>query len=205
MNTAPIDPKNVTRNAWRESMQDGLLEFFFGFYFITIAALLQSHLMGLMVLLIIFTPAILKRLKARYTYPRIGYVEFPVKEASPGPWIVALLAAAVAVPILVVILTGAAHEPRLWYKWTPLFAGILLGGLLFPMGIKTGLVRFHVMAALALIGSIGFGLLTLPGKLDYVSLYLMALGALSAVWGGITFLVFLRRNPVQPEAARHGR
>ena len=110
------------------------------------AALLQSPLIGLLALLTVFTPTILKRLKARTTYPRPGYGEFPARDASPGAWIFALLAASVAIPIL--------HEPARVHILT-LLSVVESADFLFVMR-QTGLTKGNLSSHMGKLEAAGY-------------------------------------------------
>jgi hypothetical protein len=61
------------------------------------------------------------------------------------------------------------------------------------------LLRFYVMAGLALAVTMVTPFVNLAGKMDNIALYLFVMGAILAPWGAVIFVNFLRNNPVQAE------
>jgi len=204
MNQSPIDANVIARKAWRDSLQDGLVELAAGIGMLFLSLLIQSRTIVFVVLLSIFGPLLMKRLKERYTYPRIGYVAFPEKSQKQGPIMVLLLGAAIVVIALVIILVGKAGEPHAWYRWTTFLPAILFQGAFLPMAVKSGIKRFYVISVLTLLLGAGAALLELPGNMDNLWVYLMTMGAILTVWGAVLLLTFLRRYPIRAEEAPDG-
>ena len=203
MNQSPIDAKTIARKAWRDSLQDGLVELGAGIGMLFLSILIQSRTMGFVFMLAIFGPLLMKRLKERYTYPRIGYVTFPEKSQKQGPIMVLLLGAAVVVIALVIILVGKAGEPHAWYRWTTFLPAILFQGAFLPMAVKSGIKRYYVISVLTLLLGVGAALLELPGNMGNLWVYLMTMGAILTVWGTILLITFLRKYPVRVEETQH--
>ncbi len=203
MNQTLADEKNIARKAWQDSLQDGLIELSAGIGMLFLSLLLQYRTMGFVVLVAIFGPLLMKRLKERYTYPRVGYVTFPEKSQKQGLIMVLLMGVAVVVTALVIVLVGKAGEPHAWYRWTTFLPAILFQGAFLPVAVKSGIRRYYVISALVLLLGAGAALLELPGNMDNLWVYLMTIGAILTVWGAILLIIFLRKYPVQVEEAQN--
>lgn len=197
-----LDVRTITQNAVRDSLQDGLMEFFLGIYFLLTGVLIQADLTTLFILLIFFAPAVLKRMKERFTYPRIGYVKFTEEDRNAGRKVLAALLAAVIALGLVLFLRRNDDFARTLYQWVPLIPAFVLIFVLVATGQRSGLKRFYVMGALALAVGLLIPFVNLPGKMDNIALYLFVMGAILLPWGAIIFVNFLRNNPVQVEEAQ---
>lgn len=203
MNQTLVDEKTIARNAWRDSLQDGLYELTSGVGLLFIALLLQSEAMGFVVIVAIFMPALVKRLKERYTYPRLGYVGFPESSKNFGREMLAALGIAIALIALLIVATGGINESWGWNKWLPLLPALLFQAAFLPLANRSGIKRYYLLAGLALLLGVVFTLPTLPGRTDNLSLYLFAIGTVLAIWGAILLITFLRRYPVQAEEAQN--
>lgn len=197
-----IDTQTVARNAVRDSLQDGLMELFLGAYFLLTGLLLQADISALFILLMVFAPAAFKRMKERYTYPRIGYVKFTEADRNVGRKILTALVAAVIAIGLVLFLRRDDDWTHNLYKWVPLLPALILFIVFAATGHRSGLMRYYVMAALALAVGLIIPFTDLPGKMDSIALYLFAMGAILLLWGAIIFANFLRNNPVQEEPSQ---
>lgn len=196
---ANLDAKTIARNVWQDSMRDGLMEMLLGLYFLLTGIVIYADMSAMFIIFMAFFPALAKKIKERYTYPRIGYVKFPEHEKSPGRRILAALLAAVIAVAMVVVLAQAGEKTQALYKWVSLLpALILVAGLSF-MGQKTGFVRFYAMAAFALVVGVIVPFADLPRKLDNIALYMLVVGPVFFVLGTAIFLHFLRTYPIRTE------
>lgn len=191
-----LDHKTVERNAMRDSLQDGLMELFLGGYFLLTGMLIQADMSALFVLLMIFLPTLLKRAKERFTYPRIGYVKFSDADRDIGRKALVALVFAVLLIGLVVFLRRHDDWTETLYRWVTLLPALLLLFVLVATGQRSGLMRFFVMAALALAAGLVIPFVRLPEKMDNIALYLLIMGGVLLPWGAVIFANFLRKNPL---------
>jgi glucose uptake protein GlcU len=196
---ANLDAKTIARNLWQDSMRDGLTEMLLGLYFLLIGIVIQADMSALFIIFMAIFPALAKKMKERFTYPRIGYVKFPEHEKSPGRRILAALLAAVIAVALVVILARSGEKTQALYQWIPLLPALVLAAAFSFMAQKTGFARHYAMAAFALIVGVIVPFVDLPGKMDNIALYLLAVGLVFLVWGAAIFLHFLRTYPIRAE------
>jgi hypothetical protein len=196
-----LDLKQVERNLFRDYMQDGLMEMMLGGLFFFLGLLLpRGGLVAWVVLLIVFSAPLLQRLKKRFTYPRTGYVELRQGDPGPIPWFVlgSLVLGLVAL-VVVLIATGVIADPGRWYRWMPVFFGIWLAGIFLGLGVQVRLVRYYLVAGVALAGGPLAALVPMSEKLANIGLCFAAVGAALLVSGIVAFVRFLRRNPIPAE------
>jgi hypothetical protein len=197
-----IDLKQVERNLLRDFLQDGLTEMLFGACFLFLGLLLPQHggLVVFPILLLAFSAPLTMGLKKHFTYPRTGYVAFRQVDPGPVPWFVlgSLVLGLVAL-VAVLVTAGVIADPGRWYRWMPIFFGIWLSGMFLGLGLQVRLVRYYVVAGVALVGGPLAALLPLSGKLANIGLFFAAVGVVLLAWGVLAFVRFLRIHPVPAE------
>lgn len=198
-----IDLKQIERNVFRDYCQDGLVDMMFGAYFLFVGLLLPTGSVApFIVLSIVFFAPLLRGLKNRFIYPRTGYVELRQGDPGPVPWfILGSLVLGLIVLVAVLIAAGVIAQPAQWYRWMPIFFGIWLAGIFLGLGLSVRLVRYYVVAGVALAGGPIFALLPLARKLENIGLFLAAVGAVLLAWGVVAFARFLRKYPLPAEGA----
>lgn len=196
-----IDLKQVERNLFRDFLQDGLADMLLGTYFFFLGLLLPTGgLVVWVILLIVFSPLLLARLKRRFTYPRTGYVE--LRQGDPGvlPWFVlGSLVLGLMALVIVLIAAGVIADPGRWYRWMPVFFGIWLAGMFLGLGLQVRLVRYCVVAGVALASAPLAPLVPMSEKLANVGLCFAAVGAVLLAYGVFAFIRFLHRHPLPAE------
>jgi len=197
--------ERIRREAHHELHRDGLTEIAAGVFLFIVAlavgrpAFYWTYLVGLVVL----GPG-LRRLRSRYTYPRIGFAELPSEDRrrlgrGMALWVVgAFLVVAAGLALL-----GAFTDHLAWRRAAPALAGLLFSGGFLYLAQQSGLKRVY---ALAVASAVSGGLLAWPGigpRIEgaYASLrvwaVLMALLCLAV--GGLAFRRFLRETPISEE------
>ena len=198
---ASLDTKTIARNVWQDSMRDGLMEMLLGIYFLLTGIVIQADMSALFIVFMVFIPALVKRMKEWFTYPRIGYVKFPEHEKSMGRRIAAALIGAVVAIGMVVFLASENEKTQALYQWVPLLPALILAASLTVTAQRTGFARYYVMAAFALVAGLAVPFVDLPRKMDNIALYLMIIGPIFFLWGAVVFLNFLRTYPIRAEEA----
>jgi hypothetical protein len=195
-----IDLEQIECNIFRDYFQDGLVDMMFGAYFLFIGLGLAGGTALFIVFPIVFFAPLLRGLKKRFTYPRTGYVELRQGDPQALPWFVlgSLVLGLVAL-VAVLIAVGVIAQPDQWYRWMPIFFSICLAGIFLGLALRVGLVRYYVVAGVALAGGPTFALLSLPGKLENLGLFLATVGAVFLAWGVGAFVRFLREYPLPAE------
>ena len=195
-----VDLKRIERNVWRDYCQDGLADILLGAYLLMVGLFLVGDNAAFVVFPIIFYLPLLQALKKRFTYPRIGYVE--LRQGDPRPLPAVILGSAVlglVALVAVLIAAGVLTQPASWYRWMPIPFGIWLAGVFLGLGLRVGLLRYYVVAVVALASGPIFALLPLTGKIENLGLFLAVVGFVPLAWGALAFARFLRQNPVMAE------
>ncbi len=196
-----VDLDKVERRAWRDTFQDGLVEILVGLFLVLYAGVWSTPLMTVLIFLtLFFGPKVAEKLKKRYTYPRIGYVQLPSEEGSQMARGMALyITIVISVVVALIFIFGDIDGPYQWTRWVPFGGSLLFCGGFIYLASKTGAIRYYVFIAL----SVGFGLLAVllyPESYKAgMTFYLLALGSVLILWGGILFTQFLRRYPLSGE------
>jgi hypothetical protein len=198
MNTT-LEPKSVERNVLQDYFRDGLMELSVGAYLLFTGILMQAEMSSMFILVIVFAPLLVKRAKERFTYPRVGYVKFTEAGRSTGQKILVMLVGVVVAFALMLFFSRGGDKAQVLYRWMPLLPALLFQAALIPIGMKSGLVRYYVLAGLALAVGLAIPLIDLPGKLDSIALYLMSTGPIFLIWGMVIFANFLQTYPVRAE------
>ena len=198
-----IDLKQIERNIFRDYLQDGLVDMMFGVYFLFFGLkLLGGSVLPFIILLMVFFVPLLRGLKKRFTYPRAGYVELRQGDPWPVPWfILGSFVLGLIALVVVLIAAGVIAQPAQWYRWMPICFGIWITGIFLGLGLSVRLVRYYVVAGVALAGGPTFALLPLAGKLENIGLFLAVVGAVLLAWGVVAFVRFLRKYPLPTEGA----
>ena len=198
-----IDLKQIERNIFRDYLQDGLVDMMFGVYFLFFGLkLLGGSVLSFIILLMVFFVPLLRGLKKRFTYPRAGYVELRQGDPWPVPWfILGSFVLGLIALVVVLIAAGVIAQPAQWYRWMPICFGIWITGIFLGLGLSVRLVRYYVVAGVALVGGPTFALLPLTRKLENIGLFLAVVGAVLLAWGVVAFVRFLRKYPLPTEGA----
>jgi hypothetical protein len=184
-----FDVKQIERNVFRDYCQDGLADMVFGASCLFWGLLLLVGSGGFVIFPMVFFAPLLKGLKKRFTYPRTGYVE--LRQGDPGPVLgfsLGSLVLGLVALVAVLIAAGVIADPAQWYRWMPIFFGIWLAGILLGLGLSVDLMRYSVVAGVALAG----------GPIS-IGLFCAALGSVLLAWGVVTFVRFLREYPLPAE------
>jgi hypothetical protein len=193
-----IDIKRIERNVFHDYFQDGLSDILMGGYFLLIGLVLPvGSVAPLVVFIVLFFAPVLRGLKKRFTTPRTGYVELRQGDPQALPWFI-LGSFVVGLVALVAVLTGVGviSQPAEWYRWMPIFFGIWLAGLLLGLGLRVGVVRYYVVAGVALASGPICALVPMTGKTANIGLFFAVVGAVWLAGGALAFLRFLRKHPV---------
>ena len=130
---------------------------------------------------------LIKWLKARITFPRMGYVEW--KEPSRR---VHLLSAGAAV-VVAAVLAGVAVRGGGAARNVPSTLGVILSLAFVFASFSQRAPHYLALAAVALALGLAFG--SRPGGWTEANWLFVALGAATAVVGALRLAVFLRHNP----------
>jgi hypothetical protein len=194
-----IDLDEIERKMWREANSDGIMELLLGILlFFTAGTWARSNFTVFLALVPIFGNRVIEALKARFTYPRIGYVELKEEDGKSLGWGILgyVLVVIAVVSIVAAVFYGGNQESFDAYRWVPLaFGTIFLGGMKY-LHDKSGdpiayLYSFVTLVAGGIFTFYGFE----PSKRS-IELYLLSLVGFFLLAGLVRLLTFMRRNPV---------
>ncbi len=195
--TQTINLKELEKNAYRDSQQDGLMELMMGLILMAFGGFFYSTVFVFYILLILFSGRIVESIRKRYTYPRIGFVKFPQENHKHNLTGVFLFEFAVIVIIFTLIsLFGDVTDYSQWVKWSPLFFGMILVGPFAHVASKSGNVRYTGYAILSVILGVFFSLIEFGSGCTGLILYLVFIGGFLVLCGLVIFIRFLRKYPL---------
>ena len=198
--TEKIHLKQIERNVFRDYFRDGIVDIMSGAWFLLVGLFIGS--MAPFIGFIVFLAPLLEGVKKRFTYPRTGYVELREGDPQPLPWfILGSLVLGLVALLATLIATGDIADAARWYRRMPIFLGILMAGIFLGLTLRAGVVRYGIVAGVALVGGLASTLPSLDGKLANIGLFLATLGGLLLVCGVVTCIRFLRRYPLPEEGA----
>jgi MFS family permease len=194
-----INLKEMEKNSWRYSMQDGLMEVFLGILLVGIGILLPNAFGAIYAaFFVIFGTLVLERIREKFTYPRIGRIkvlEDEPKTTAKGIFTFMFIVAAImAVSIFVVF--GEINADIIYRSIPIFFAIMILGAMTYTHG-KTGSQRFYVYAALALVAAPVFSFINFEGRFANFGYYLLFIGCIFLIIGLIIFICFLKKYPTK--------
>jgi len=189
----------IDRRAFRHDVVDGLTEMAMALFFLVPAFTVREPAFNWMIIFpILFMGPWLKKLRARHTWPRIGYVE-PRGENAGRMLIgmaiyVALVLAVVGAGIFAI---RGEIRPGLIRQVSPLIASLFFGGGLLYAAGRSGLRRYYVLLGLSLALGATLTVVEIPGRYLSLQIYLLGMGAITFLVGLITFIHFIRTHPVR--------
>ena len=189
----------IDRRAFRHDVVDGLTEMTMALFFLVPAFTLREPAFNWMIILpILLMGPWLKKLRARHTWPRIGYVKPRGENASQMLIGMAIYTAVVLAVVGVGIFVFRGEiRPGMIRQVSPLIASVLFGGGLLYAAGRSGLRRYYVLLALSLALGIALTIAEIPGRYASVQIYLLGMGAIIFTVGLITFIHFIRTHPIR--------
>jgi hypothetical protein len=163
-----------------------------------VSGILQVSLILVMIGGMSLSRWLVNRLKTRLTYPRTGYVEYPVDEdkmKSKRFWVV-LLAFAISALTMVLV--------RLFQSFDSVVAvtGVAVGLILVILRAKSsGVARFYVLGVISVILGLALSVSDLPSGYS-LGLFYGLMGASFMLSGGLTLRRYLQENPLPAEDGR---
>jgi hypothetical protein len=201
-----INVKEIGQKTFRESQQDGLMEFVMGICLLAMSTRLLSRvLIGMFPIAILFFSPILNALRKRFTYPRTGFVkllEDKPKDAIAGIALVTLIV--IAILAVSFILFANVRDFSLWMKWVPFWAGIIIAVMFVSLSAKSAAARYYIFAAYSLIVGLVLSLLQFDQVETGTLLYFLVMGAFLTPFGLVLFIRFLHRYPKSVEEPTNG-
>jgi len=195
--TQKIDVKEIEQKTFRESQQDGLMEFVMGICLLAMSTRLLSRVLIVMfpIAMILFRPA-LNAMRKRFTFPRTGFVKLipdRPKDAIAGIALITLII--IAVMAVAFILFADVRNFGLWLKWVPVWAGVVLAIMFVSLAAKSGTSRYYIFALYSVVAGFLLSILQFEVVETGTLLYFLAMGAFLTPFGFLLFIRFLRKYP----------
>lgn len=190
---------SIDRRAFRHDVVDGLSEIAMALFFLVPAFTIREPAFSWMIILpVLFMGPWLKKLRARHTWPRIGFVEPRGEKAGEM-----LIGMAVYVVIVLAVVGAGIFvlcgeiRPGLVRQVSPLIASLFFGGGLLYAAGRSGLRRYYVLLGLSLTLGAALTVVEIPGHYLNLQIYLLGMGVITFAVGLITFIHFIRSHPVR--------
>jgi len=198
-----INLNEIERRANYAAFQDGLMEIFMGFFLITFGGCMATGkgiMVPFMVFVIFIANPILKRIKERHIYPRVGYVKLPQEDETETKGIgiaavifIVFLLSSLGVTIWIM---GTNTGMEFWMRYIlPPSTGFMMAIGPYWLGQTYGLARGYVFAALFLLSGIFVPVLGIASGYKAVGLICSFMGVITLTTGTIMFTRFLRKYP----------
>ena len=189
----------IERRATAAPYRDGIMELLVAAVLFGVALMWEARrgeLLALLALPIVIGAGVaLERAKRRITYPRIGYAESK-KPTETSPWGgVAFIGAGIMLMIGAVVVSGDIGDTASWRRWAPFLAGFLNAAGFWYVGTVSGLWRYRIVAGISIALGITISLMADGATYRPVAGYFAVMGALLAVLGAATLVVFLIGHP----------
>lgn len=139
------------------------------------------------------TKPLIRRVKARITFPRTGYVEWKQPEASSR--VAAAAVIVVAALALAVVIVNEAGDRSLEHRLPPIMTVVLSVSFL-ALSIRHRAPHYLAFAAVAIAVSLATA--SLVSGWDSLSWMFVALGAACTFFGGVKLALFVRAHQVVP-------
>ena len=193
-----INLENMRRAAERETYRDGLLEIVVAvlFFIVALATGRPAFYWTYLFAILILRPG-LKRLKARFTYPRIGYFQLQDEDSSGlRQGILAWVLGVFALIAVILALTGHFTDHLAWRRAAPALGGLLFAGGFAYLAQHSRLWRHWLLAG----ASVAIGLLVAwrmeANAYSNLRAWAVLMALLSLVMGTFTLWRFLCEHPV---------
>jgi hypothetical protein len=196
-----IDVGGIDRRAKTAGYDDGLLEIFAAAVLLTIALawIVNAAFVGIAAAFVALLGwKALDKIKARITYPRIGYYrEHSDEPKRTARGILLFMAGAFLLMVFVILISGGLADPTEWRRAAPLMSGISLAGGFWYTADRSGLLRYRLIAGLSVVSGVllwWFG----SGE-SYVGVvwHLVILSVPLALVGIWSLVRFVRTHPVR--------
>ena len=193
-----IDLDEIERKMYREVNSDGIMELLLGIVLLFMVVIwARPYFTVFLAFFPIYSSKLIEALKRKFTYPRIGYVEFKLEDASIGWGILGYVLAVIAVvSIVAAVFYGGNLENINVYRWAPLaIGGIFLGSMIYHHS-KSGDPVTYLYSFVTLVSGGIFTFYGFESSISTIQPYLLSLAGFFLIVGLIRMMTFKRRNPI---------
>lgn len=192
---------HITRAAVRETYRDGLTEILAGvmLFIVALATGRPAFYWTYLIAILVLGPG-LQRLKARITYPRIGYAKVP--DENPArlrkgilSWVFGVFFAAA----IVLAISGHLSDNLSWRRAAPAIGGLLFSGGFLYLAQQSRLARHWVLAGLSAVTGILMIVPNIQAPYGSLRVWALVMSLFSLVIGGVVLRHFVRTTPLAEE------
>jgi hypothetical protein len=200
-----IDLKRIEQRTFAEFMIDGITEILVGILLIFIPIIfLKPIFVVFIVFIILFGHPVIEFIRERLVYPRIGRVEFKPDEDKEDfsvkksllEFLLLILGAILITFTSMFIVEGEILTLTSWYKWIPLFFGLIMFGPSLYLVEKTGNRYNYFFGIFCTLLGLLFSIVSFPDEKIGMLLYFIVLGALILFSGIIKYIRFIQKYPI---------
>jgi hypothetical protein len=190
--------QRIRQDAHRESYADGLLEVVTGvvFFIVALATGRPAFYWTYLAAILVLGPG-LQRLKARFTYPRVGFAELPRENPRHFKWGVASwVISAFLLVALVLTLTGHVTDNLAWRRAAPALGGMLFAGGFVYVARRSQCWRHWLLAAVSVIGGLVLVWPTASEPYGNLRLWALIMALICLAVGSIALWRFTHDHPI---------
>jgi len=194
-----IDLVKLEQATFRIANQDGITEFWMGLMITAIAFLMiETISVVIIAILVVFQAVYIEKIKAKFTYPRIGKVKLRGENEMPSGygWVLTIF---IILPAIASVIFVSRYENDILLliaRWAPLLFGI---GLMQPAAYfveRSGLNRYYGIGVVSILLGLVFSLLDFITPVDRMALYMILVGILFILAGLTNLIRFVRKYPI---------
>jgi hypothetical protein len=203
------DTSNLTKleqEAYRDTMNDGLVEIFMGMIFLIMSNLYQNTMpIGVIVVFIIFIfPYMIERIRERWTYPRIGYIKVkPDEDFDLIPFLVFLASILTMAGLIIPLFPQGYDDTDNLYRVMPFLFGMVMFGPGLYLVDKTGQDRYLLLGLGPTLSGLAITVQSVINEpwspFRGMQIFSILWGILFLLIGAILFIIFLRQHPLIEE------
>jgi len=192
---------NLQRETFREIHRDGLTEVVAGvvLFIVALATGRPAFAWTYLAAIVILGPG-LTRLRARHTYPRIGFAELPREnQAKLRRGVIVWVLGSFVLVAAGLAIVGKVADNLAWRKASPLLGGILLAGGLLYLAQRSGLKRVYGLALASVVSGALLAWPEIPGAYANLRVWALIMSLICLTVGGLAFRRFIRETPISKE------
>ena len=194
-----LDLKKIEKKAYISYHADGLFDLIAGITLMLFSWAIKDDFIGMIAIIPIMVMLLMKGLKKKITYPRLGYVQFPneVVKRKKSYMVIILTVVMLLGMVFFFILQSDKVSPELQqfiYDSTPFVIGAIIVSLALVLAYLQKITRLYGYA-----GMIVLFYLTAPMVPWHLPHYLLISGIIFTLAGTILLINFLKKYPLPPK------